>query len=506
MFAFALWDKNEQTLFIARDRLGIKPLYYVQTDECFIFSSEIRSLIATRLFDASISKSSLVDYLRYQTVHSPETILEGVKMLMPGHTLLLHETESNFSEYWNASKNYRTDLDDKSYEETKTDILQLLEASVKRRLVADVPFGAFLSGGIDSSAVVALMSKVSNQTVSTFTISFADENFSEAKYARIIAEKYKTNHKEIQLHPDDLLNILPSALQSMDHPSGDGPNTWLVSRVTKESGITMALSGLGGDELFAGYDVFKRLYKLKSREWLQYFPMVFRKAGAGMYKMAKPGIKADKIDDFLRLEYFDHEHVYPLTRQVMKESAIADLLGMKKLPTRSVFKIMKEGIGTGTKGNAMYELSKISYGEMYSYMQNVLLRDADQMSMAHALEIRVPFLDYELVEYVMGVRNSYKFPHTPKKLLVDSLGDLIPAEIVNRPKMGFTFPWEKWMKHELKSFCESRIKSLGERDYFNAKKLDELWNRFLKNDPRVSWSRIWYLVVLEDWLTTNTIK
>lgn len=505
MFAFAIWDQQEKELFIARDRMGIKPIYFIHTNECFIFSSEIRSLVASGLFTPKLDESSLVDYLRYQTVHAPDTILQGVKMVLPGHTLTLHETEITVSEYWNASKNFKNWNSNTTYEETQQEVRRLLQASVKRRLIADVPFGAFLSGGIDSSAIVGLMSQVSDQTVSTFTITFEDEKFSEAKYARLIAEKFKTNHHEIKLHPDELLHVLPSALQAMDHPGGDGPNTWLVSRVTKDKGISMALTGLGGDELFAGYDVFKQMNNLKSREWLQYFPKLLRKAGAGIYSAVKPGTKADKLSDFLRLDYFDHEHVYPLSRQVMKESLIMEILNKNKLPQRSIFKIMKEAIGPGTRGAALPELSKISYGEMYSYMQNVLLRDSDQMGMAHALELRVPFLDYELVEYVMGVPNKFKYPHSPKKLLVDAMGDLLPSEVVNRPKMGFTFPWEYWMKNELKSFCESRMISLSKRKNFNEEKMIGLWKEFLKNNPRVSWSRIWYLVVLEDWLSTNGV-
>lgn len=503
MFAFAIWDKVEQELFLARDRVGIKPLYFTRTDQYFVFSSEIRAILQTGLIKRSIDQEALVDYLRYQTVHAPKTIVEGVMMIMPGHTLTLTDQEISVQEYWNAAKNHRTDAEFQEYDEVTKNIRELLQASVKRRMIADVPFGAFLSGGIDSSAVVALMSQVSDKPVSTFNISFAEEKFSEAKYARIIAEKYKTNHHEIKLQPDDLLHILPTALASMDHPSGDGPNTWLVSRVTKGAGITMALSGLGGDELFAGYDVFKRLYKLKSREWLQYFPMILRKSAAGMYKMVKPGVKSEKLQDFLRLEYFDHEHVYPLTRQVLSESTIMQLTRAKKLPPRSVFNIMQEGIGTGTRGADLFELSKVSYGEMYSYMQNVLLRDTDQMSMAHALEVRVPFLDHTLIEYVMGVRNTFKYPATPKKLLIDSLGDLLPDEIVNRPKMGFTFPWEQWMKRELRSFCEQRIYSLAQRGLLDEKALKDLWQSFLKDDPRVTWSRIWYLVVLEDYIASN---
>jgi len=503
MYAFAIWDNQSAELFIARDRMGVKPLYYYRSDNSFVFSSEIRALLASGIVPRQTDKEALIDYLRYQTVHAPRTILENVFMLLPGHHMRINDNEVKIKKYWNAADNYNEFAENESYDKCTEKVRELLLSSVERRLVSDVPFGAFLSGGIDSSAVVALMSKVSNHPVNTFTVTFSEEEFSEAKYAGIIAEKYKTKHTEIKLTPSEFMHMIPGALASMDHPSGDGPNTWIVSKVTKEAGITMALSGIGGDELFAGYDVFKRLYGLKSKEWIQYFPMPVRKVGSGFLKTFKPSVSSDKLDTFLRLEYFDIENVYPVMRQVLTEKKITELLNLKKLPVRSVYKIMMDGVGTGKHGYNLPELSKISYGEIYSYLQNVLLRDTDQMSMAHALEVREPFLDHELVEYVMGIKSSFKFPHTPKKLLVDAMGDMLPSEIVNRPKMGFTLPWKDWMKNEMKNFCEEKINSLSKRDFINEKELKSIWNSFLKNDKRYPWSRLWYLVVLEDWLCRN---
>ena len=256
MFAFAIWDVEKRTLFIARDRLGIKPLYIYDNNESIVFSSEIRSLMECSLVKKKIDKDSFVDYLRYNTVHAPKTIIEGVKVLMPGHYIWVSDDEYKNEAYWDINKYINRKSDNQSYEEIKIEVKDRLTKSVKRRLVADVPFGAFLSGGIDSSAIVALMSEVSDEPVKTFNISFAEEAFSEAKYARIIAKKYKTDHTEIKLTPADFLADLPSALSGMDHPSGDGPNSFVVSKATKDAGVTMALSGLGGDELFAGYDIF----------------------------------------------------------------------------------------------------------------------------------------------------------------------------------------------------------------------------------------------------------
>jgi asparagine synthase (glutamine-hydrolysing) len=502
MFAFAIWDEQEKELFIARDRMGIKPLYYFYTNGILAFSSEIRSLLSAGLIPKRLDENGLVDYLRYQTVHAPNTIIKGVKMLMPGHFLKVKNDKPVIKSYWDLAKNSSVSSRDKSYEEVCKDVNTLLTKSVERRLIADVPFGAFLSGGIDSSAIVGLMSKVSSEKVKTFSVSFDETEFSESKYAALIAKKFNTDHHEIRLSPENFLDELPNALKAMDHPSGDGPNTFVVSKATKAAGITMALSGLGGDELFAGYDVFKRSLGLNKKAWLNAVPKFARATGAGILAKVKPGVASEKIAELLKQNKIDFSSFYPLSRQVLMDDQISLLLNRSSLPERSIKKLMEEMKISDIKSI----ISKVSIAEISTYMQNVLLRDTDQMSMAHALEVRVPFIDYTLVEYVLGLPDKYKSTESPKKLLVDSLGDLLPAEIVQRPKMGFTFPWKSWMKNELKTFCEQRLISLSKRTMFNETEMIRLWNRFLANDPRVTWSRVWYLVVLENWLQENGIE
>jgi len=506
MFAFAIWDTQKNELLLVRDRLGIKPIYIYQNDNSILFSSEIRAILSSNLVPRKLSEASLTDYLRYQTVHAPQTMIEGVEMLLPGHYLLINDNEVKVRKYWSLDTCAKNISENTTYEGIKSNVFSLFESAVKKRLVADVPFGAFLSGGIDSSAVVAMMARNSSKPVKTFCISFDESEFSEANFAKLISEKYSTDHTEIILSPNDFLKLMPAALAAMDHPSGDGPNTFVVSKVTKEAGITMALSGLGGDELFAGYDLFMRLKKMKSREWLQYFPRGLKSLGASFLQTTKPSVSSDKLSEFLRLQYYFIENVYPLMRKVLTDKKIMELLGKNQLTTNRVYNIVNDLIGIKGKAATYSDLSKVSIAELSTYLQNVLLRDTDQMSMAHALEVRVPFLDHDLVSYVLGVRDSYKIPHTPKKLLVDSLGELIPSEIVNRPKMGFVFPWDKWMRNELKEFCEERIMSLSKRNLFDSKNLINHWNHFLKQDRRITWSRIWYLVVLEDWLIRNNIQ
>jgi asparagine synthase (glutamine-hydrolysing) len=502
MFAFAVWDSQTNSLFIARDRLGIKPLYYFYTKGVFGFSSEIRSLLASGLIPKKLDENSLIDYLRYQTVHAPDTIIKGVKMLMPGHFIEMKEEKLISKSYWSLSKNINEESKGKDYKEVCKDVNLLLTKGVERRLIADVPFGAFLSGGIDSSAIVGLMSKVSSEKVKTFTITFDESEFSEAKYADLIAKKYNTDHHEIKLTPSDFIDQLPSALKAMDHPSGDGPNTYVVSKATKAAGITMALSGLGGDELFAGYDVFKRALELNKKNWMNLAPRFLRAGAGNILSKVKPGIASEKIAEILKQDKINFNSFYPLSRQVLMDDEIRKIVNNAELAGNRVSQIISESQISDLKS----QISQISIAEISTYMQNILLRDTDQMSMAHALEVRVPFLDYKLVEYVLGVPDEFKSTVSPKKLLVDSLGDLLPPEIINRPKMGFTFPWKNWMKNELKSLCENRILSLSKRKLFNEAGILKLWNEFLADNPVVTWSRVWHLVVLENWLLENNIE
>ncbi|HRD54368.1 MAG TPA: asparagine synthase C-terminal domain-containing protein, partial [Flavobacteriales bacterium] len=387
----------------------------------------------------------------------------------------------------------------------RSEVRDRLSRAVEKRLVSDVPFGAFLSGGIDSSAVVGLMAQASDQPVHTFSVVFDEEAFSEAKYARIVAGKFRTKHTAIRLQPAEMLRLLPDALAAMDHPSADGPNTYVVSKVTKDAGITMALSGLGGDEVFAGYPVFARTLALWNKRWLTQFPRGLRAMAASAIAAARPGIASDKLGELLRLPAFSVDDTFPISRLTHTDQDLRRLLQRGAFPPNRVAEVM-HGLIREQGGHALPFLSQVSLGELSTYLQSVLLRDTDQMSMAHALEVRVPFLDHELVEFVLGVSDAQKFPRTPKRLLVDSLGDLLPAEIVNRPKMGFTLPWELWMRNELRGFCEERIARLDARPEFRRGAVTGGWQRFVAGDKRVNWSRLWSLVVLGDWLERNGIE
>ncbi len=498
MFAFAIYDHAENQLFIARDRMGIKPLYYFSSNQYFIFSSEIRALLSSNKIPKKLNPASLSSYLRNQTVYAPHTILQDVFMLLPGHYIEIKKGEVRTVQYYNLRENYLKEASSlkRDENEIKNTIRDLFFNSIKKRLVSDVPFGAFLSGGIDSSAVVAVMSKFSNSPVNTFSVVFEDEAFNEAPYSQLISKLYKTNHTEIKLSPNALLDVLPAALKAMDHPTVDGINTYLVSKVTREKGIKMALSGIGGDELFAGYELFKRIYA-----WNNHLPKLqktpsFIKSIVAKGIGLKNNIQTEKLADLLYQKSPNLYSLHETLRSLYSQKQIAGILKQKNaFSPHSTNAIYPD-----------YILSEISLIETETYLQNVLLRDTDQMSMAVALEVREPFLDYLLIEYVLGIPDSIKYPSSPKKLFVDAMGDLIPSEIVHRPKMGFTFPWKTWLKEDLKAMVEGRLLSLSKRSYFQKNAILALWQRFLKNDPSITWSRIWALVALECWLQENGVE
>jgi len=504
MFAFAIWDKQEKELFIGRDRLGIKPLYYHVEGECLYFSSEIRGLLASGAVPGRINKERLHEFFTYQTVHSPNTLLEGVSMLPPGHYMVAKEGRVTISEWWSPAKNKRVCPQNLSYNEICREIHRLLTASVERRLISDVPFGAFLSGGIDSSAITGLMSRISNQKVKTFTITFDESAFSEAKFARAVAEKFGTEHHEFRLRPADFLHELPRALGAIDHPSGDGPNSFIVSRITREAGITMALSGLGGDELFAGYPVFRDALQIEKYRSFYRIPIPLRRLAGYAAALLTGTARGDKISQLFGLEDASPENLLPLYRQIGAPQHVRNLLSFDDTGMDAMKRIILHEIHNSTESLPL--LSKISIGDITTYMQNVLLRDTDQMSMAVALEVRVPFLDFELVEFVLGIPDHYKTPSYPKKLLVESLGDLLPHEIVHREKMGFVFPWEKWLKKDLKPLCSHHIDQLSTRGFINGDYLKNSWRRFLDGDRKIRWIDIWLCTVLDHWMEENRIE
>lgn len=506
MFAFAIWDEAKGRLLIARDHLGIKPLYYFIHNDYLIFASEIRALLASDLVPRRLNKHALGDYLRYQTVYAPNTLVEGVSMLMPGHFIEVQNGKINIESYFDFGVGL-SDFGERAAEirKPKSEIAmvrQTLREAVDRQMMSDVPFGAFLSGGIDSSVVVGLMREVTSGDIDTFTISFDEKKFDESPYARAIAERFNTKHHEIKLSPNDFLESLPDALNALDHPSGDAVNTFVVAKATKREGIKMALSGLGGDELFGGYPIFKQSERLEKLGFLNHIPQVVRHSAGQLLKKMTPSVQSQKIAAVLSLDTINPNTAYPIFREVLNAEQRQTLLKNGYASTQNP---LPHSIPISKYQNIpLY--SQVSISEMSGYMQNVLLRDSDQMSMAHALELRVPLLDVELVKLVLRIPDAVKKGVGSKPLLVAAVSDLLPASLFDRPKMGFLLPFEGWMRNELRDFCTTHLTYLANRPEFHSIVIKELWQAFLAGQKGVSWSRLWTLVALAHWLKKNNLS
>ena len=501
MFSFALWDKTKEELFLCRDRFGIKPLYYLEINQSIIFSSSLKAVKSLYPEDLNVQEDDLLDFIQYGTVHQPNTILERVKSVPRASFLKISNQETKIFEYWNLFENT---IPSKPVKEPLKNVEKLILESVKNRLISDVPYGIFLSGGIDSSILVAAASKVSNQNTNTFSVVFKEKGFDERKFSRMMASKYKTNHFELELNPDDILHQIEEPFKFMDHPSVDGINTFFISKQVHQKGFKMALSGAGSDELFAGYPVFKQVFELENKKWLYSFPPQLRNLFGKLLIKQKQSLKSKKMAEILNLKLLQLPYFYPIFRKILTNDAISKLTDIRNISYENYpFKWGLSEIDSKKRGSRYPSISKISALEIETYLQNVLLRDADQMGMANSLEIRVPFLDHNLVEYVLSLPNELKFPSSPKKLLIDSTSGWIPDEIINRKKMGFVLPWESWMKNELRSFCEESILNLDYYSAFNMGRVNSLWKDFLNGKPNVNWIQVWSLVVLGKWISIN---
>lgn len=500
MFAIAWWSSADRRLVIVRDRLGIKPVYWHQTEGgTLVFASEVRTVLASGLVARRLDRAALSDQIMYGTVHAPRTIVRDVQLLPPAHMMVVREEELHIEPYWEAADE-ALGVADMGPKARRNHIKDTLRDAVALRMRADVAYGAFLSGGIDSSAIVGLMSEVSSTPVSTFSVTFHDAELDESPWSRLIAKRFGTDHHEIRLTPEDFLNQVPSGLAAMDHPSADGLNTYVVSGATRRAGVKVALSGLGGDELFAGYAVFARSARLAELSWLASWPRLGRKLVGKAYAALQPSMTSRKMAEILAGNYFDLAHTYPLSRQIFLQDDLKRMLSSEVPKDNAVFAWLVKELAPGKKSFGLPFLSQVSVAEIQTYMGHTLLRDADQFSMAHALEVRVPFLDHRLVAAALAAPDKVKYPHTPKRLLVESLGGLLPDEVVNRPKMGFVLPWESWMRGDLKAVCERGLAILKDQSWTNAATLSAIEQSFMSGSSTWSFSRVWSLVVLGDYI------
>ena len=501
MFAFALWDAQRQMLLLARDPMGIKPLYYYRSGEGLLFASEVRTLLQSGLVPRKLDAGGLFSYLAFGSVYEPATIVEGVFAVPPGHVVTYAKQDFQLRRYSNlldAANLHSPSQDGKAIVRT---LPALLRDSVLSHLVSDVPIGVFLSGGIDSSAVVAVMSQAGRRPT-TFSLVFREEEFNEAAHSRQIAERFKTDHHEILVSQNDALAALPEALAAMDQPTIDGINTWLVAAKTRGAGIKVALTGLGADEMFAGYSNFRRVPRMeRAANHLRKVPGTIRRPIAtALARAAKSSDRNRKFSAFAS-DAEDSIHPYFLARTLFTATERERLFA-------GDFQTQNGQLGTMER-NSLEEaarldsINRVSYLESICYMRNTLLRDSDFMSMSHGLELRVPFLDCALVEACFRIPGKMKLQgKSPKALLLKSLGADLPPEVVHRPKRGFTLPFERWFRAEMRPMIDATIPHISrELTNIDSQAAVEVWERFLGG--KTSWSRPWSLFVLQKWCEQN---
>ena len=521
MFAFALLDLRERyatapILLLARDPLGIKPLYYTQAPDGFAFASEVRALLASGVVPKRLSQDAVTSYLLFGSVSEPVTLLEGVFSLPPGHRMLLHVPERRrvprARPWWDpalspAARDTRKPRDLAS---AAKQLRPLLEDAVRAHLIADVPVGLFLSSGLDSGAIAALAAKAQGG-IQSFTLTFPGTAFDEAELARVAASRFKTKHTEVALRGESVLARLGEALAGLDQPTMDGINTYFVSWAARQVGLKVALSGLGGDELFAGYQTFAdtpRLLRLIKCAW--FVPAAVRRMTAPVVAglAARPGSPDAGRKVAAAWAYPDTlPHAYFFTRTLFPPGQLEKIIEPRFRPsTVSADGVTLDPTWLGWLGRTADEARKlepvagISWLEMRTYMAGTLLRDTDSVSMAQSLEVRVPLLDTPLVEFVGALPDAARFrPGAQKALLVEALGDLLPQEMLAQRKRTFTLPWEEWLRGPLRARMEASFADpaphLGA--YLRPAGIRTVWTDFLAR--KTSWSRPWSLYVLNEW-------
>jgi asparagine synthase (glutamine-hydrolysing) len=511
MFAFALWDENLNRLWVCRDRIGIKPLVYYWNNNEFAFASEIKALLNDPLISKELDIEALQLYLAFNYVPAPYTIFKGIRKLKPGQYLILQNHQLELIEYWETPQvtdSENTVAPSVQLHLYKDTLFSYLEDAVRSRMIADVPLGAFLSGGIDSSIIVALMARNTDKPVKTFSIGFEDADmYDESGYAREVAELNNTDHHEFKLTHTDLIDVFVKALSTFDEPFADSSAipTFIVSRETREH-VTVALSGDGGDELFAGYRSYLGEY------WFSKYmliPGLIREALFENIVFSLPDSRDSKILDYVRrLKKFI---------KGSKGSFPERLLAIKEIfPGRFRNRILLNAAWNSNPVNedpalnwiqnllSRYRGDRINtmlYSDFKDSLPGDMLTKVDWMSMKNSLEVRVPFLDHRVVELAFQMQGSLKlYKGKTKYILKETFKDLLPPSLLRRPKAGFEIPISRWLKTDLKFLIddylsEQKIKDQGIFDYNIIHNL--LYDHF-RHKTDTSWM-LWNLIVFQFW-------
>ena len=505
-FAFAIYDKIENTLFIARDRLGIKPLLIYQDEEKIILASEMKAIMAFPIIK-TLDFSSLHFYLQLNYIPAPSTVFKHVKKVKAGSYLIIKENNITENTFYTIPKPISHAVNVPTYSQAKIKLHEMLEGSVKKRLISDVPLGAFLSGGIDSSIIVALASRFTNK-LNTFSIGYADEPyFDETKYAHLVSKKFNTNHTTFSLTNSDLYKHLFDILDYIDEPFGDSSAiaVYILSKHTRQK-VTVALSGDGADELLAGYNKHLAEYKARKNNilnWiiklnqplLNYLPKSRNTSIGNLFRQLHrfaEGLSLSHSDRYWRwCAFVNEDDSLKMFNHTVRNSQFntLDYLDRKK----DILKYLNE----------TESLNDNLYADVHLVLQNDMLTKVDMMSMANSLEVRVPFLDHELVEYLFQLPVDYKIGKGfRKKILKDTFKEILPHELYSRPKHGFEVPLLKWFRNELKDLIDKDLlsdKFIEEQGIFDVGRIQFLKNKLFSNNPEEVHAQIWGLIVFQYW-------
>lgn len=500
MFAFAIWDIAEQSFFLARDPLGIKPLYYTELDNGFLFSSEIRAILNTGLVEKSLNFDALQDYLHYQSVCSPKTLVNGILQLRAGHYMCWKKNSVTITSYFDIARQLVGE-NQVIEKDLQSDIRRLVVDAVEKRLISDFPVGIFLSGGIDSAIILAIMGRTKSRGHHAFTFSFEEKKYDEATKAEQLASAFGIDHTLFYLDQEEILNDLPAAIDVMDLPSGDGLNTYFISRKVHQFGFKVALSGLGGDELFAGYPNFKNYFRFKQHNYLWDNSYIIRKFVAAC--MPTLHRRWDRYNSLIKSRDLEIDSVYPVFREILSEKTINKLVSANSIGVYS--DTVRKTLSENRKLiNSFPFLSQYSIADYLGYTQNTLMKDTDQMAMSQSVEVRAPFFDLDLVKYMLNIKDDLKII-SQKKLLTDSMRPLLKGIQLHQQKKGFVLPMDIWMRKQLRKFCQEKIENLAERNFMNKKEILQFWNNFLLQKNNIRSTDVWVLVVLENWLQKNQV-
>lgn len=505
MFAFAIWDEHRRQLFIARDRLGVKPLYYAHTaDGSLYFASEIKALLAAGAVKPQINYAALPDYLANHATSGEETLFQGIKRLLPGHTLLWRDGKIEIKRYWDVSFAKVEDRA-RSDQDYIAEWTEMFRTSVRLRLMADVPLGMFLSGGIDSSAIAAVMSGMVSEPIKTFSVAFKEREANELEYARLVANAFKTNHHEITVSPEDFFRVLPRMVWHEDEPLAHPSSValYFVSQLAAQH-VKVVLTGEGSDELLAGYERYRKtIYNLAvGARYHGLMPDAIKRLVRNQIGGLRAGsrVRQKLTRTFLSLQpdiesiYFDNFAVFPramqrdlLSQNTRERSGAID-------PYAGVRHVLEET-------DAKSLLDRLLYADIKTYLHELLMKQ-DQMSMAASIESRVPFLDHKLVEFTSSLPERLKLRGwTTKYVLRQSMKGLLPEAILARPKMGFPVPVGKWFRGAYSSVIDEYVLSdrAQSRGIFEPEFVNALVRRHQFGGEDHA-ERLWALVNFEIWL------